>query len=353
MPQSMSAVIHEVFQARSRPNCSTRSGLTRSYYTAVDATVSVCIANWNCRALLAACLRSLLDRPQGVTLEVIVVDNGSRDGAADMVEQEFPQVKLVRNEQNRGFSRANNQAASQAQGTYLFFLNNDTELPDFAVGKLVAYLENHPEAVVLGPRLIDDAGRTQAAHRTRPTVATLLHRTLLLRWTGLLRANYRRFRRQVFSDGQPQRVDVLMGAAMLMRREQFTELGGWNEEFAFGGEDMDLCHRARRLGQVVHHPGVSILHHGRASSRVNHAFAATQIAVGFAKYLRRTGNSRLSLSLYKLAVTLDTPLHLLVKSGEYLWRRLRRQPSRAAKTLNHLRGHWAFFRSGLGEFWRA
>jgi hypothetical protein len=298
-------------------------------------------------------LRSLLEQPQGVPLEVIVVDNASTDGASAMVAEKFPQVALLRNVRNLGFARANNQAAQWASGRYLLFLNNDTEVPPYTVGRLVAYLENHHEAVIVGPRLVDGEGRIQAAHRTRPTVATMLHRTLLLRWTGLFRANYRRFRRRMFVDPMPQAVDVLMGAAMMVRRNQLEELGGWDESFPFGGEDMDLCYRARRLGQVVHHPGIQILHHGRASSRENNAFASTRIAVGFVKYLRKTGNSRLSVWLYKAAVTLDAPLQLLVKSGEYLWRRLRGQKERAAKTRNYVRSHFAFLNRGLGKFWRA
>ena len=103
--------------------------------------VSVCIANWNCRELLRVCLGSLLDCPQGVRLEVIVVDNASSDGAAEMVAREFPEVVLVRNPVNRGFARASNQAAERAAGRYLFFLNNDTQVPPETLGRLVAYAE--------------------------------------------------------------------------------------------------------------------------------------------------------------------------------------------------------------------
>ncbi len=151
--------------------------------------VSVCIANWNCREFLRQCLESLLDTPQGVGVEVIVVDNASIDGAPEMVEREFPEVVLVRNTENLGFARANNQASRKARGSYLFFLNNDTVIPKGALRELLEFARAHPEAGIVGPRLCDALGRTQVSYRLEPTLAILLHRTTLLRWlTGLPRA---------------------------------------------------------------------------------------------------------------------------------------------------------------------
>ena len=102
--------------------------------------VSVCIVNWNARDLLRQCLISLHDQPQGVRLETIVVDNASRDGAATLVEEEFPEVLLIRNDANAGFARANNQAARRARGRFVFFLNNDTVVPPGTLRTLVDYL---------------------------------------------------------------------------------------------------------------------------------------------------------------------------------------------------------------------
>jgi N-acetylglucosaminyl-diphospho-decaprenol L-rhamnosyltransferase len=313
----------------------------------------VCIANWNCRDLLRTCLASLHDQPQGVGLETIVVDNASTDGAADMVEEEFPEVRLVRNAANRGFARANNQAARCARGRYLFFLNNDTVVPPFALGRLLDYARAHPEAGLIGPRLRDGAGRTQVSYRLKPTMATFLHRTTLLRWTGLLREHYRRYRRLEFDPEHTRSVEVLMGAAVLAPREVFFGCGGWDEDYTFGGEDLDLSLKVGRRHRVVYHPGVQITHFGRASTRQHIGFVSAHMAIGFAQYLRKCGYTRPAMALYKLVVTLDAPVQLVVKGVEYLGRRLCGRRAKAEKSLLALRGAGHFLTRGLVPFWRA
>ena len=168
------------------------------------------------------------------------MDNASADGTADMVEHEFPEVVLVRNAKNLGFSRANNQAAAQARGRYLFFLNNDTLVPIGTLRRLVDFLAANPDVGMVGPRLHNAQGNYQVSYRQAPTLATLLRRTSLLRWTGLLHYAYRRYRRQDFDPHVTRGVDVLMGAAVLLPRQCFFDCGQWDEGFTFGGEDLDL-----------------------------------------------------------------------------------------------------------------
>jgi GT2 family glycosyltransferase len=315
--------------------------------------ITVCIANWNCREMLRACLESLHDQPQGVRVETVVVDNGSRDGAADMVGRDFPEVVLIRNVKNVGFARANNQAAERARGRYLFFLNNDTLVPAGSLRRLLHYAEAHPEVGMIGPRLRDGRGRPQISYRRKPTVAALLHRTVLLRWTGLCRRAYHRYRRADFNPLERRQVEVLAGAALLLRRDVFAALGRWDEGFAFGGEDIELSLRVNRFHPVVYLPDVEVTHFGRVSSRENIAFADPNLAAGYVRTLRKAGTPAAVLRFYKIVVTLDAPLLCALKWWQFGWRRACGRPVKAARSRLAARGLWHFITRGLGRFWRA
>jgi GT2 family glycosyltransferase len=318
-----------------------------------SATVSVCIVNWNCRELLRACLRSLLDRADGIGVEIVVVDNASHDGAADMVAGEFPQVCLIRNASNTGFARANNQAARNARGDYLLFLNNDTRVTAGAIDRLSAYLEANPDAIMVAPRLRACDGRLQISHRRKPTVATFLHRTWLGRWAGLFRGAYRAYRRRTLASNETHNVEVLIGAAMMLRRQDFWDLGGWDEDFSFGGEDMELCHRAWLKGRVVYCPQAEVIHHGSVSTQANITFALPRIAAGFVQYFRKTGATPRELFVYKLIVTVDAPLQLVARSVQCLIRLATGRRRQAAKSWNAVKGTAAFLTCGLRKFWRS
>lgn len=328
-------------------------GWAQGFAVGEPIDVSVCIANWNCKELLRGCLRSLLELPQGVSVEVIVVDNASADGSPDLIAEEFPEVTLIRNAENRGFSTANNQAAAKARGRYLFFLNNDTLIPPMTLSRLVAFAETHPEIGMVGPRLRDPQGRLQISYRQHPSVLALLHRTLAFRWTGLLRRAYRQYRRQSFDPETQKRVEVLMGAAVLMPRTVFDEVHGWDEGYAFGGEDIDLSYRVNRRHGVVYLPSVEITHHGRVSSRLNVAYSEPNVAIGYARYLRATGTNPMALTLYKFVVTFDAPVQIIAKSAQVMWRTMRRQRDKARKSALAVRGLCSFLTSGLTRFWQA
>ena len=316
--------------------------------------VSVCVANWNCVEYLRACLASLLHQPQGVTVEVVVADNASADGAPEMVAREFPEVTLIRNAENAGFAKASNQAAAAASGRYLFFLNNDTVVPEMTLERLVAFADAHPHYGMIGPRLRDGKGKLQISYRRKPTIRAMLHRASVIRWTGLFRRAYDEYRREGFEPDGVRRVDVLMGAAVLMPRAVYEQCGGWDEGFVFGVEDVEYSDRVGREKPCVYVPGIEITHFGRVSSRQNVAFAAPNLMIGYARYFRTSGAGRWALTGYKIIFTLDAPMLLTVSCVQYLWRRLTgASPKHVGKSRMAAHGTWRFLTREIGRFWRA
>ncbi len=320
---------------------------------ALPIDISVCIANWNCVDHLRACLASLRDQPPGVRIQTIVVDNASTDGAPDMVEREFPDVALIRNDRNTGFARASNQAAELARGRYLLFLNNDTVVPPLAPHKLVDYANAHPEAGMIGPRLRDGNGKVQISFRRAPTLAAMLHRTVLLNWTKIFKPAYEDYRRNHFAPDQERRVEVLMGAAVIMPRELFQRCGRWDEDFRFGVEDVELSVRVGKISTLVYAPHIEIVHHGRLSSRSNVAFAAPNLLIGYVHFFRKTKVSRVAIFAYKVVLTVDTPLRLFVQGVHYAWRRCVGRRQRAERNRLTARGLLHFLSRDIIRFWRA
>jgi hypothetical protein len=315
--------------------------------------VSVCIANWNCAPLLRRCLESLFDQDQGVRFEVVVVDNASTDGAADVVAAEFPDVVLVRNPENRGFSKANNQAAALARGRYLFFLNNDTVVPPNTLRQFLDFAEANPTVGMVGPRLRGADGDAQISYRRRPTLGALLHRVSVLRWTGLFRRAYYEYRRDSFDPEGVRPVEVLMGAAVFLPRDAFEDSGRWDEVYRFGGEDIDLSTQVGRRRPLVYFGSVEVVHHGRVSSRKNIGFSAPNVAIGYVHYFRKAGAGRAALALYKAVVTIDAPVQCAAKLVQGAWRFATGRRAKAAKSWLAARGLWHFMRHELVRFWRA
>ena len=327
---------------------SARQGTDRD---AVD--VSVCIANWNCRELLRRCLNSLYGSDQETRFEVVVVDNASSDGAAEMVAVEFPQVTLIRNRENRGFAAASNQAAGQTTGRYILFLNNDTEVLPHTLRRLLEHAAARPSGGMFGPRLRDANGAIQISYRRRPTIPALLHKVSLVRWTGWFRRAYSEYRRGSFDPNGVRPVEVLMGPAVFLPRSVFETAGGWDERYRFGVEDIDLVTEIGKTREIIFAGDVEVIHHGRVSSRANVRFVAPNVSTGYVQFFRKTGVRAWPLFWYKLAVTLDAPVQLFVKLLEATARGVTGQQMNARRSLAAVRGLWAFLRHELVRFWRA
>lgn len=229
--------------------------------------LSVVIVNWNTRDILAQCLASIAATTDDtLDLEVIVVDNGSFDGSADLVESQFPDVVLLRNDENRGFAAANNQAIAIARGRHILLLNSDTIVLDTVLRDAVQYMDQHGEVGCMGCRVLN-ADRTlqRTCFRFPSLFYLLLYATgmLQLRWPRVL--GYHQMRD--WNRESERAVEVVTGCFLLVRRQVFETVGLLDESFFFYGEETDFQVRARDAGWGVRFAPVGeIIHLGGAST---------------------------------------------------------------------------------------
>lgn len=227
------------------------------------ADVSIVIVNYNAVEQLKACLLSIEADGGGLAVETIVVDNASVDGSARMVRRRFPDVSLIANEDNAGYTKANNQGIAASSAEFVLLLNNDTELPPGTVASLVEFLARHPRTGAVAPRVVNPDGSAQHNVKTTPTALTgLFGRTSPLR---RLFPDNRISRRHLYLDkdySRPFRVDVASTACLLVRRAVLDEIGGFDTSFFCYWSDSDLCARIRAAGWTIHFdPRVSIVHY--------------------------------------------------------------------------------------------
>jgi hypothetical protein len=235
--------------------------------------VSICILNRNQREILKNCLESCWEEIEraGLKGEIIVVDNASSDGSPEMVAALFPQVRVIRNQENAGFSVANNRAIRVSTGRYVFILNNDTILHKDCLKELVSYMDAHPDVGAAGPKLLNSDGSVQVGyHRRLPRLPDTL---VTLLWLHHVWPSNPITRRALLADKlldeqreEPWPIEQVGGCALLLRREALDQVGGFDEAFCFWFEDVDLCERLGRGGwKIVYVPRPCLTHYGRAS----------------------------------------------------------------------------------------
>jgi GT2 family glycosyltransferase len=236
----------------------------------MSVTLSICILTLNARDFLRACLHSIQEHTI-LDHEIIVVDNGSSDGTSDMLQTEFPTVRLIQNQENLGYTYPNNQAMQLAKGRFIALLNPDTLVHSGAFEQLCAFLESHPDVGIVGPKVLNPDGTLQAPCRrgdSRPWA-------VISYFTGLAK----RFPDKAFFNGyllthlpedQIHPVDGVSGSCMFIRREVVDQIGYLDERFFAYQEDADYCLRARQAGwRVYYNPEAQITHFGgQGGSRV-------------------------------------------------------------------------------------
>ncbi len=224
--------------------------------------LSVVFLSYNTRDLTKQALSSVLDAAECMEVEVLVVDNASVDGSADMVEEEFPQVKLIRNEDNVGFAAGNNVALRQVVGEYVLLINTDTIVRRDALLTMVDFLDAHPEAGACGCKILDPDGTLQLdSRRGFPTPVAAF-----CKMSGLSRLfpNHPVISRYYMTYLDPEQmaeVEVLSGSCMMVRKTVIDQVGLLDEDYFMYGEDIDWCYRIYQAGWKIYYvPDTEIIH---------------------------------------------------------------------------------------------
>lgn len=233
--------------------------------------LSVVVLSWNTKDLTTRCVQALFDDVPRHVREVIVVDNGSQDGSADAIAAAFPQVRLLRNADNRLYAAGNNQGAAIATGEFVCTLNSDTEVRTGALDRLVDFLRTHPGHGAVAPKLVDPDGSVQHACQRFPTWFTAL---CFDSWWGTWWPGSRvqaRYLMRDFDHLASRDVDQPPGACFLMRTAEWRALGGFDETLSLFYNDVDLCRRLWRQGRRIHYLATAEVMHHRGASTKNFA----------------------------------------------------------------------------------
>jgi GT2 family glycosyltransferase len=240
--------------------------------------ISVVIVGWNAKHYLELCLESLAAAPPRRSIEVIVVDNASADGSAEMIEARFPQVKLIRSSENLGFAKGNNVAIRECQGRYIALVNPDVIVFRDCLDALADFLDQNPKVGNVGPRVLNPDMSMQSTCRKFPTLWNNFCSATGLA-TGFKNSKFFAGEHMFyFPHDRTLPVDVLVGCFSMIRREAFNDVGLLDENLFMYGDDVDWCRRCWNAGwQVVFFPGARAIHdHGKITAPYPVRFAVAQ-----------------------------------------------------------------------------
>jgi GT2 family glycosyltransferase len=244
--------------------------------TTCDVTLT--IVNTENRELLRTCLETIRNTVRNVSYEVIVVDNASTDGSAEMVAHEYPQVQLIRNESRLGYGNSHNKAIRAAKGRHILVLNEDMEMMDGAVDRMVAQADATPALGALGCRILNPDGSLQHSCFRFPTLASELFEALFP-YTMMFARSSLRSKMYGWSHDQKREVDVVLGCCMLVPRQVIERVGAFDPAFFVYSEEHDWCKRMTEAGlKNVFMPDAEMIHvGGQTSKRMSLRMALVQL----------------------------------------------------------------------------
>jgi GT2 family glycosyltransferase len=249
--------------------------------------LSVVIVNYNVMHFLEQCLNSVRKAVKNIESEVFVVDNNSVDGSVKMVREKFPEVNLIVNPDNRGFSKANNQAIKIAKGEYVLLLNPDTVVEDDTFEKIIKFMDAHEDAGGLGVKMVDGKGKfLPESKRGLPTPAVAFYKIFGLSKLFPKSKIFGQYHLTYLNNDEIHEVDVLSGAFMLIRKPLLDKIGGLDESYFMYGEDIDLSYRITKEGYKNYYfPKTRIIHYKGESTKkssINYVLVFYQAMIIFA-----------------------------------------------------------------------
>jgi len=289
--------------------------------------LGIVIVSWNTRDLLRKCLKSVY-ASEGVTSQVVVVDNASSDGSAEMVRAEFPQAALIANSENVGYPAGNNlglrligydRGKVDGWPRYALLLNPDTELPPTALREMVAFMDADPRIGVAGPKLLlPDGSLDLACRRGFPTPAVSAYRMVGLSKLFPRSPRFGRYNMTYLDPDLVTEVDSVVGAYMQVRREAIAQVGLMDETFFMYGEDLDWAYRVKKAGWTIwYNPAVTVLHVKRAASRQSRR-AQMEFYRAMLIFYRKHYRATTPLWLHSLILT-----GLMLFGGKPIWHEIK------------------------------
>ena len=278
--------------------------------------LSIVIVSYNVRFFLEQCLQSVFRAGAGIPMEVFVVDNNSADGSCVMVRENFPGVILIENQENIGFSKANNQAMRKASGNYILVLNPDTVVQEDTFRKVLAFMEENPKAGALGVKMIDGKGKfLPESKRALPTPWVSFYKIFGLSALFPRSRKFGQYHLGYLSPDETNPVDILPGAFMLLRKSVLDEVGLFDETYFMYGEDIDLSYRIRLAGYLNYYfPETAIIHYKGESTKkgsFNYVLIFYQAMIIFATRHFSRSNARLFSVFIRISVYFRAGISML------------------------------------------
>lgn len=284
--------------------------------------LSIVIVNYNTKDLLKQTIESVINNTKGIEYEIWVVDNSSKDGSVEMVQEEFKSVKLIASKENLGFPKGNNVAIKKATGRYILLLNSDTKVIGDNLQNCVAYMDKHKDIGALGCKVeLPDGTLDHACKRGFPTPEASLYYFLKLNKIMKNRKKYGAYTAEYLGEDEVGEVDALMGAFMMIPRTVVDKVGMLDEEFFMYGEDIDWCYRIKEAGyKIMYYPKEKIIHFKGSSSKKKKAKTTYEFHRAMILFYRKHYNDKYNIFI-KILVYIGVALRMILSMIKNLFKK--------------------------------